>query len=132
MGHSLEPKRGNRREFVSAGLATAALMIGSKGQEVMAQEMTPDQNTAMIRRYIEAVFNGHDLDVLATYLADDLASHWLGQGDLNGLAAWKEGMVGFSRALARELGPHGIAVNAVYPGGQTRMSASVPTNPSGS
>ncbi|MFN8593137.1 MAG: ester cyclase [Thermomicrobiales bacterium] len=99
MGHSLEPKRGNRREFVSAGLATAALMIGSKGQEVMAQEMTPDQNTAMIRRYIEAVFNGHDLDVLTTYLADDLASHWLGQGDLNGLAAWKEGMVGFFTAF---------------------------------
>ena len=43
-------------------------------------------------------------------------------------SAAKEGMVGFSRALARELGPHGIAVNAIYPGGQTRMSASVPTN----
>jgi NAD(P)-dependent dehydrogenase (short-subunit alcohol dehydrogenase family) len=43
-------------------------------------------------------------------------------------SAAKEGMVGFSRALSRELGPYGIAVNAIYPGGQTRMSASVPTN----
>ena len=41
-------------------------------------------------------------------------------------AAAKEGMVGFARSLARELGPHGISVNAVYPGGATRMTGSVP------
>jgi NAD(P)-dependent dehydrogenase (short-subunit alcohol dehydrogenase family) len=38
----------------------------------------------------------------------------------------KEGMVGFARALARDLGPYGINVNAIYPGGATRMTASVP------
>ena len=42
-------------------------------------------------------------------------------------SAAKEGMVGFSRALARELGPHGITVNAIYPGGSTRMTESIPT-----
>jgi NAD(P)-dependent dehydrogenase (short-subunit alcohol dehydrogenase family) len=41
-------------------------------------------------------------------------------------SAAKEGMVGFARALSRELGPHGIAVNAIYPGGNTRMTQSVP------
>jgi NAD(P)-dependent dehydrogenase (short-subunit alcohol dehydrogenase family) len=46
-------------------------------------------------------------------------------GQINYSAA-KEGMVGFARALAKELGPYGITVNAVYPGGATRMTASVP------
>ena len=38
----------------------------------------------------------------------------------------KEGIVGFARSLARELSPFGITVNAVYPGGATRMTATVP------
>ena len=46
-------------------------------------------------------------------------------GQVNYSAA-KEGMVGFVRALARELGPYGITANAVYPGGSTRMTATVP------
>ena len=46
-------------------------------------------------------------------------------GQVNYSAA-KEGTVGFARALARELAPFGIAVNAVYPAAATRMTASVP------
>ena len=41
-------------------------------------------------------------------------------------ASAKEGMVGFVRSLARELAPYGITANAVYPGGATRMTATVP------
>ena len=41
-------------------------------------------------------------------------------------AAAKEGMVGFARALSRELNEHGILVNAVYPGGATRMTETIP------
>ena len=41
-------------------------------------------------------------------------------------SAAKEGIVGLSRAAANELAEHGITVNAVYPGGQTRMVESIP------
>jgi NAD(P)-dependent dehydrogenase (short-subunit alcohol dehydrogenase family) len=41
-------------------------------------------------------------------------------------ATAKEGMVGFTRALSRELAPHSITVNAVYPGGATRMTETIP------
>ena len=41
-------------------------------------------------------------------------------------SAAKEGMVGFARSLARELDSHGITVNAIYPGGATRMTGTVP------
>ena len=41
-------------------------------------------------------------------------------------SAAKEGMVGFARSLARELDSYGITVNAIYPGGATRMTGTVP------
>jgi NAD(P)-dependent dehydrogenase (short-subunit alcohol dehydrogenase family) len=41
-------------------------------------------------------------------------------------SAAKEGMVGLARALARELASYGISVNAIYPGGATRMTGTVP------
>jgi NAD(P)-dependent dehydrogenase (short-subunit alcohol dehydrogenase family) len=50
----------------------------------------------------------------------------LGSSGQVNYAAAKEGMVGFARSLAKELGPHGITVNAVYPGGATRMTESIP------
>ena len=50
----------------------------------------------------------------------------LGASGQTNYAAAKEGMVGFVRALAKELAPHGITANAVYPGGATRMTASIP------
>ena len=50
----------------------------------------------------------------------------LGASGQANYAAAKEGMVGFARSLARELAPFDITVNAVYPGGSTRMTATVP------
>ena len=50
----------------------------------------------------------------------------LGASGQANYAAAKEGMVGFARSLSRELAPYGITANAVYPGGATRMTASVP------
>ncbi len=51
----------------------------------------------------------------------------LGSSGQANYSAAKEGMVGFARALARELGPYGITANAIYPGGNTRMTQSIPT-----
>lgn len=65
----------------------------------MAQESTPAQNEAMIRAYIEEVFNGHRLDGLDKYWAEGMTSHWLGQETLRGLPAWREGMEGFLAAF---------------------------------
>ncbi len=50
----------------------------------------------------------------------------LGASGQANYAAAKEGMVGFARAISGELQPYGIMVNAVYPGGSTRMTDTVP------
>lgn len=50
----------------------------------------------------------------------------LGASGQANYAAAKEGMVGFARGLSRELWPYGITVNAVYPGGATRMVETIP------
>jgi NAD(P)-dependent dehydrogenase (short-subunit alcohol dehydrogenase family) len=49
----------------------------------------------------------------------------LGNAGQSNYSAAKEGIVGFARALARELASDGISVNAVYPGANTRMLAMV-------
>jgi predicted ester cyclase len=61
--------------------------------------MSAAQYEAMIRRYIEEVFNRHDLDGLDQYWSADLVSHWMGQTTLRGLPAWRAGMVGFFDAF---------------------------------
>ncbi|MBI4339171.1 MAG: SDR family NAD(P)-dependent oxidoreductase [Chloroflexi bacterium] len=50
----------------------------------------------------------------------------LGNSGQANYASAKEGQVGLCRALARELAPYGITVNAVYPGGDTRMTQGIP------
>ena len=61
--------------------------------------MSTKQHAEMIRAYIEEVFNGHHLDGLEKYWAEDFTSHWMGQETLRGLPAWREGMVGFFAAF---------------------------------
>ena len=50
----------------------------------------------------------------------------LGNSGQANYSSAKEGQVGFARSLARELAPYNITVNAVYPGGDTRMTQGVP------
>ena len=92
--------RGTRRGIVQAGLVTAAgALAGPMTARAQEQTMSSEHHEAMIRRYIAEVFNGHDLDGLDQYWADDLVSHWMGQETLRGLPAWREGMVGFFAAF---------------------------------
>jgi predicted ester cyclase len=91
----------SRRDLLTAGLAAAALaptgaMAAPSG---MAQDATAAQNEAMVRAYIAEVFNGHNLDGLHQYWADEMASHWMGQETLRGLPAWRAGMEGFLTAF---------------------------------
>ncbi len=74
-----------------------------------------------VRTSVEPMIKQHYGRILLFSSGSGLGS----TGQANYSAA-KEGMVGFARALSRELGPHGIAVNAIYPGGNTRMTQSVP------
>ena len=50
----------------------------------------------------------------------------LGASGQANYASAKEGMVGLAHSLSKELGPYGISLNAVYPGGATRMTETVP------
>lgn len=61
--------------------------------------MSAERNEAIIRAYIETVFNGHDLSNLETWLATDFVSHWMGQTTLRGIPAWRVDMAGFFSAF---------------------------------
>jgi predicted ester cyclase len=52
-----------------------------------------------IRKFLDEVFNRHDLNRLEQYLDADLVSHWLGDRTLHGLDAWKAGMTSFFAAF---------------------------------
>ena len=61
--------------------------------------MAADRPEALIRAYIDEVFNGHRLDRLDRYWADDLTSHWLGMETIHGLPAWRTAMGDFLAAF---------------------------------
>src|SRR3954454_17636052 len=70
--------------------------------------MAADQHEALIRAYIDEVFNGHRMDALEKYWDDDLTSHWLGMETIHGLPAWRAAMEVFFAALSgRRLHPGG-------------------------
>ena len=61
-------------------------------------------------------------------LSTQLAQHPVGGGGFSVYAATKGAIESLTRALASEVGPHGITVNAIAPGGiETDMSRDVMT-----
>lgn len=61
--------------------------------------MSTSTHEELIREYIEAVFNRHELDDLSSYWREDLSSHWLGQRTIQGLGEWREAMTDFFTAF---------------------------------
>ena len=61
--------------------------------------MSQDRREALVRKYLDEVFNGHDVSRLDKYLDADLVSHWLGDRTLHGLPVWRDAMAGFFAAF---------------------------------
>ena len=61
--------------------------------------MAADQHEALIRAYLDEVFNGHRMDALEKYWHHDLTSHWLGMETVHGLPAWRMAMKIFFAAF---------------------------------
>ncbi len=61
--------------------------------------MATDRHEALIRAYIDEVFNRHRLDGLETYWDRNLTSNWLGMETIRGLPAWRAAMEGFFAAF---------------------------------
>jgi len=74
--------------------------VNLKGQFLVAQAVVP----GMISRRSGKIVN----------IASELAL--VGEARLTAYCATKAGIIGFTKALARELAPHGILVNCVAPG----------------
>jgi 3-oxoacyl-[acyl-carrier protein] reductase len=99
----------------------------------MVFNMLPEEWDAVLAVHLKGAFNTvrHAVEPMMAQRYGRIllfsSGSGLGSSGQANYSAAKEGMVGFARALARELGPFGINVNAIYPGGATRMTASVPT-----
>ena len=61
--------------------------------------MSSNQLEAMIRTYLDEVFNRHDLSRLDRYMSADLVSTWFGDRTLRGIPAWRDAMAGFFAAF---------------------------------
>ena len=98
----------------------------------MVFNMSPQEWEAVIRVHLLGSFNVTrqalpymvDQNYGRVVLFSSISA--LGSPGQSNYSAAKEGVVGLARSLAVELGDYNISVNAVYPGGSTRMVASIP------
>jgi len=106
-------------------LGLIQILVNSAGtaEFVPFDRMAEDQWEAMMNMHLKGAFN-----CTQAVMGDMIASQWgrivnvasvAGLGGARGLVHYstaKAGIIGFTKALARELGPMGITVNAVAPG----------------
>ena len=98
----------------------------------MIFNMTEEEWDSVIQVHLKGTFNmvKHSVEQMITNRYGRIvlcaSSSGLGSSGQANYAAAKEGIVGFSRSLASELLEYGININSVYPGGATRMTASIP------
>ena len=98
----------------------------------MVFNMSPQEWEAVIRVHLLGSFNVTrqalpymvDQNYGRVVLFSSISA--LGSPGQSNYSAAKEGVVGLARSLAVELDDYNISVNAVYPGGSTRMVASIP------
>ena len=98
----------------------------------MVFNMTEEEWSAVLSVHLYGAFNTvkqvvpHLIEQRSGRIIIFSSGSGLGNSGQTNYAAAKEGQVGFVRSLSRELAPFNITVNAVYPGGDTRMTGSIP------
>ena len=114
------------------GRLDAMLHVAGILRDRMVFNMTEEEWDAVLSVHLKGAFNTTRL-ALPQMLKQGYgrvllfsSGSGLGSTGQANYSAAKEGMVGFARALSREVGPYGVTVNAIYPGGNTRMTQSVP------
>jgi 2-hydroxycyclohexanecarboxyl-CoA dehydrogenase len=112
-------------ERVHAALGPAQILINDAGiaEFVPLLEMSEERFDRMIAVHLKGTFN-----CTKTFAPDMVQACWgrivniasvAGLGGGPGLAhyaAAKAGLIGFTKSVARELGPHGVTANAIAPG----------------
>jgi NAD(P)-dependent dehydrogenase (short-subunit alcohol dehydrogenase family) len=125
-GHLCDITNSDRVRQTVGGIGPIHVLVNNAGLERLTPVADPSPETeAVFRRIIE-------INVIGTYLVTraalqamqpgariiNTASIWgrTGVADFAAYVASKHAVIGFTRSLAKELGPRGIAVNAVCPG----------------
>jgi NAD(P)-dependent dehydrogenase (short-subunit alcohol dehydrogenase family) len=104
------------------------ILVNNAGNQRFARiyEATDEDFDSLVAVHLKGTFNM--MRAVSKPMMDQRYGVILNTASTGGLgfygnSAVKEGTVGFTRSVARDLGPHGIRVNAIRPGAVSRMRA---------
>ena len=110
---------------------TVDILVNNAGNQRFARiyEATDDDFDSLVAVHLKGTFNM--MRAVSRPMMAQRSGVILNTASTGGLgfygnsiySAVKEGTVGFTRSVARDLGPHGIRVNAIRPGAVSRMRA---------